>query len=305
MLATLEAIPTRALTSDRPDDLFRFAVEAFDRGPVALATLVEIRGGAARALGSHVVVASDGRFCGYVSGGCVKAAAAAEALLAMAEGRDRMVKFGEGSPFFDVVLPCDGGISVAIHLLRDVENLQQVLDRLLLQRQAAALRYSPQVQTLSLTDVQTRGGWIDEDFGTVYRPTTRVAISGQIAEAEAVARLAETSGFTVTEWRDVAAENAAPFIDAYTAAVILHHDLDAEDAILATALQSKAFYIGALGSTRTHHRRVQRLEAQAFKQADIDRLKAPIGMFGPTRDAASLALSVLADIAAARLASFG
>jgi len=305
MLATLEANPTRALTSDRIDDLLRFAVEAFDRGPVALATLVKIRGGAARALGSHMVVASDGRFCGYVSGGCVEAAVATEALLAMAEGRDRTVKFGEGSPFFDVVLPCGGGISVAIHLLRSTEALQQVLDRLS-QRQTAALCYSPQSEALTLTEVRARSGWIDEDFVTVYRPTTRVVISGATAEVEAVTRLAETSGYAVTDWRDVTvARNASQLLDPFTAVALLHHDLDAEATILTAALHSDAFYIGALGSTRTHHRRVERLRGRSFSQLDIDRIKAPIGMFGPTRDAASLALSVLADIAAARLTSFG
>lgn len=59
-------------TTDDPAKLLRFTVEAFGMGLVALATLVEIRGGAARALGSHVVVASDGRYCGYVSGGAWK-----------------------------------------------------------------------------------------------------------------------------------------------------------------------------------------------------------------------------------------
>lgn len=116
--------------------------------------------------------------------------------------------------------------------------------------------------------------------------------------------MAETSGYAVTDWRDVtAARNARQLLDPFAAVVLLHHDLDAT--ILAKALQSDAFYIGALGSTRTHYRRVQRLREQSFSQLDIDRIKAPIGMFGPTRDTASLALSVLADIAAARLVSFG
>ncbi len=304
MLAALEANPTRAFTSDQRDDFFRFAVEGFDRGPVALATLAEIRGGAAWALGSHVVVASDGRFCGYVSGGCVEAAVAAEALLAMAEGRDRTIKFGKGSPFFDVVLPCGGGISVAIHLLRDIEILQHVLGRLS-RRQVTALRYSPRSQPLALVEIASRTGWLDDEFIALYQQTTRVVISGQTAEAEVVSRLAEPSGYIAEDWRDTTAKNAARSIDRYTAVVPLHHDLDAEDAILAAALGSDTFYIGALGSTRTHCRRVQRLKAQSFRQQDIDRIKAPIGMFGPTRDAASLALSILANIAAARLASFG
>ena len=91
--------PTRAFLSDDPVEVLGFAAAAFDEGGVEIATLFDIRGGAARAFGSHVVVASDGRFCGYVSGGCVEAAVAAEALLALEDGRGRMVKFGDGSPF--------------------------------------------------------------------------------------------------------------------------------------------------------------------------------------------------------------
>jgi xanthine dehydrogenase accessory factor len=145
-LTTL-SLPVRASTLDNPADVLGFAAEAVGCGGAALATLVEIRGGAARALGSHVSVAADGRYCGYVSGGCVEAAVAAEALQAIAEGRDRLVKFGEGSPFFDIVLPCGGGISVAIHVLRDENILREALSHLI-DRQAVGLSYEPKSQTL-------------------------------------------------------------------------------------------------------------------------------------------------------------
>ncbi|MBY5769928.1 XdhC family protein [Rhizobium leguminosarum bv. viciae] len=294
-------IPVRASSTDDPAELLRFAIDAHGLGAAALATLVDIRGGAARALGAHMAVAADGRFCGYVSGGCVEAAVASEALLAMAEGRDRTVKFGDGSPFFDIVLPCGGGITVAIHVLKDVGALRHVLDRLE-RRQAPGLAYSPERQTLEPIDPLPRACWLDRDFLTVYRPRTRIVLSGQTIEAQAVARLAEASGYDViVRGRG---EGAADIIDPFTAAVLLHHDLDAESAILEAALHSPAFYIGALGSTRTHRRRVERLTAMAFGQDDIRRIKAPIGMFGPTRDATSLALSVLADIAAARLVAY-
>ncbi|MGV4796882.1 XdhC family protein [Rhizobium sp. F40D2] len=300
--ATITApIPVRVSDSDDPAELLRFAIDAHGRGAAALATLVDIRGGAARTLGSHVVVAADGRFCGYVSGGCVEAAVASEALLAMTEGRDRTVKFGDGSPFFDIVLPCGGGISVAIHVLRDVGAVQHVLDRIG-RRRAAGLAYSPERQTLEVIDPPPRACWLEGDFVGVYRPGTRVVLSGQTIEAQTVARLAAVAGYDVLI-RGQGEEHraAADSIDPFTAVVLLHHDLDAEIAILKTALRSPAFYIGALGSTRTHRRRVERLATLAFGQDEIDRIKAPIGMFGPTRDATSLALSVLADIAAARL----
>ncbi|MBY5370125.1 XdhC family protein [Rhizobium leguminosarum] len=296
-------IPVRASSTDDPAELLRFAIDAHRRGAAALATLVDIRGGAARALGAHMVVAADGRFCGYVSGGCVEAAVASEALLAMAQGRDRMVKFGDGSPFFDIVLPCGGGISVAIHVLKDVGALRHVLERLE-RRQAAGLAYSPERQALKPVEPLPRTCWLERDFLTVYRPRTRVLISGQTIEAQAVVRLAEASGYDVIAVAPGGVRPVADIIDPFTAIVLLHHELDAEAAILETALASPGFYIGALGSTRTHRRRVERLRAMAFRRDDIARIKAPIGMFGPTRDATSLALSVLADIAAARLVAY-
>ncbi len=297
--------PVRVSSSDDPADLLRFAVDALRGGPVALATLTEIRGGAARALGSHVVVTADGRFCGYVSGGCVEAAVAAEALLAIAVGRDRVARFGDGSPFLDIILPCGGGISIAIHVLRDPQPLYEVLEKLR-QRTAAGLSYLPHGQTLLSTDAPLRTGWVDDQFKISYRPRTRLIVSGQTSEAEAVVRLAEVSSCDVMLVdRFSSSLTDTQIIDPFTAVVLLHHDLDAEAAVLQEALRSPAFYIGALGSTRTHRRRTERLRTQSFAPEDIGRIKAPIGMFGPTRDATSLALSVLADVAASRLIVFG
>lgn len=296
--STVLPVPVRTSTTDRPEALLHFAIEAFSRGPVALATLVEIHGGAARALGSHVVVDGDGRFCGYVSGGCVEAAVAAEALAALSEGRDRLVKFGQDSPFFDIALPCGGGISVAIHLLREVEPLREVLD-CLEKRTAAALTISH--GELSATCGPAKTGWSEERFTISYRPPTRLLISGRAAEVEMLTTLADVSGYDVVD----GAQLDAGTIDPLTAVVLLHHDLDAEAAVLKAALKSPAFYIGALGSTRTHHVRVTRLADHGFTKLETDRIRAPIGLFGPTRDLTSLSISVLADVAACRLAAIG
>jgi xanthine dehydrogenase accessory factor len=294
--------PIRFSLTDNPAAILRFAVDAFSEGEVAIATLVEIRGGATRALGSHVVVAADGRFCGYVSGGCVEAAVAAEALLAIAAGEDRTVKFGEGSPFFDIVLPCGGGITIAIHVLAEVSALTDVLDRLE-RRMPSATSYCPKQRHLHLVEPAKSSGWLGSEFVTVYRPTTRIVISGQPLEAEAVANLARASGYDVKTPSD-GEQSAAGLIDPFTAVVLLHHDLDVEAKLLEAALRSPAFYIGALGSTRTHRKRVDRLTARSWDQTVLDRVRAPIGLFGPTRDSASLALSVLSEIAAIRLGRY-
>jgi xanthine dehydrogenase accessory factor len=290
--------------TDDPATILRFAIKAFREGGAALATLVEIRGGAARAIGSHIAVAADGRFCGYVSGGCVEAAVASEALQALAEGKDRLVRYGNGSPYFDIVLPCGGGIAIAIHILRDSQPLEQILRTLEL-RQVAGLSYLPSQQMLAVHDTVQRAAWLGGEFVTLYRPCTRVAISGQSAEAQAIKRLALACEYEVFDLGLTEASQAkAASVDRFTAVVLLHHDLDAEESLLEAALRSRAFYIGALGSTRTHRRRTERLRKLGFDRGEIERIKAPIGLFGPTRDATSLGLSVLSDIAATRLAAY-
>ncbi|WP_426233274.1 XdhC family protein [Pararhizobium sp. DWP3-4] len=296
--------PVRATTSDEPEEILAFALAALQGGgKIALATLVDIRGGAARALGSQLAVASDGRFCGYVSGGCVEAAVACEALMALEEGRDRIVKFGKGSPFFDIALPCGGGITIAIHVLRDGRLVDGIL-KSLQARETGALCYSPDEHLLDRICPPSQSGWYDKDFKILYRPRTRIAVSGGNAEAHAVSAIAKACGFDVIETNGNE-QNLLAAIDEMTAVVLLHHDLDAEERVLGAALRSRAFYVGALGSTRTHKRREERLCLAGWSKTEINRIKAPIGFFGPTRDASSLALSVLADVAAARLAAYG
>ncbi|WKL23617.1 XdhC family protein (plasmid) [Agrobacterium tumefaciens] len=297
-------LPVRQGMGDDPEEILRFAADEVERDGAALAILVDIRGGAARALGTFMAIAADGRFCGYVSGGCVESAVATEALQALDEGRDRMVKFGEGSPFFDIVLPCGGGITVAIHVLRDSEVLRQAL-RHFAERQPVTAQYSPAKAALALaSDVTRRSGWQGGDFLAVRRPRTRVVVSGQTAEAMAVTRLAEASGYDVANYTAVDLRyGTAGLIDPFSAVVLLHHDLDLEAPALRLALNSPAFYIGALGSKRTHTRRLERLIDEGIPLSSFSRIKAPIGLFGPTRDSMSLAISVLADITAARIAA--
>ena len=289
--------PQQALQTDDSESILRFALEAMEADSAAvLVTLVEIRGGAARALGAQMVVREDGRYCGYVSGGCVEAAAAYEALQVIASGKDRFVRYGEGSPYLDIVLPCGGGITLAFHRLRDAQQLRDVLD-LLAKRQPAALRYLPKFQRLANAACAETTGWQDDAFITGYLPKTRVAVYGRSVEALATAAIAQAAGYEVLSGEDVQAQAVDPF----TAVILLFHDLDRELPVLLSALRSTPFYIGALGSRRTHATRVAKLLSLGFGEDEIARIKAPIGIFAQARDARTLALSIVADVAAARL----
>lgn len=295
------ATPRKAFSTDRAYDVLNFAIDYFKAGlGVALCTLVEIRGGSSRPLGAQMAVAQDGSYCGYVSGGCTEAAIAAEALQAMRSGHDRFVMLGEGSPFFDIVLPCGGGITVAIHLVKDVEPLCSI-NMLVDQRRCASLCYRPGLEQLSLGLEGTQIGWNGETFVTCYRPKVRMVLSGRSLEVETAASIAKAAGYEVFLLEEGTETDDAPtFIDADTAVALLQHDLDREMPVLEAALRASPFYIGALGSSRTHEKRVERLRDRGHADEAIARIKAPIGLFGRARDAQSLALSVIADIASAR-----
>ncbi|TDW26575.1 XdhC-like protein [Rhizobium azibense] len=99
------------------------------------------------------------------------------------------------------------------------------------------------------------------------------------------------------------ASSLKSLIDPFTAVALLYHDLDREIPHLRLVLDSRAFYIGALGSLRTHGRRIKALADDGYSEADIDRIKAPIGIFGKAKSASSLALSIVADVVAARMSA--
>lgn len=294
--------PEPACLTDDSRDVLRFAVEALTSGRrAALVTLVDIHGGAARPLGAQMAVREDGRYCGFVSGGCVESAAAFEAMKAIAAGDDRRVCYGAGSPWFDIVLPCGGGITLSIHVLRSYQPLLAVLNSLE-RRQPCGLHYDPRTQTLRSLPARPRTGWRDDGFEVGYRPDIQVLVCGRSVEAQMTASLAQAAGFAVHLGERFPQVDAG-IMDADTAVVLLWHDLQRELPLLQAAREAAPFYIGALGSHRTHSQRVQKLKALGWRADEIAQIKAPIGIFPKARDARSLALSVLADVAAARLAS--
>lgn len=296
----LRRTPELAFLTDDSREILRFAVEALMSGQeAALVMLTEIRGGAARSLGAQMVVREDGQYCGFVSGGCVEAAAAFEALEVIATGQDREVRYGQGSPYFDIVLPCGGGITLSIHKLRSAQPLLAVLN-CLEQRQPAGLRYSPQTRTLTCLPAPTLTGWHNQNIEIGFHPCVRVLIHGGSIEAQATAELAATAGYDICHF-DPCSGNHASHIDADTAVILLWHDLHRELPVLQAARDANPFYIGALGSQRTHMHRRQKLSELGWREEEIARIKAPIGIFPKARDARTLALSVLADVAAARL----
>jgi xanthine dehydrogenase accessory factor len=100
----------------------------------------------------------------------------------------------------------------------------------------------------------------------------------------------------LAEWPDEALPRLG--LDRYTALLALTHDPKIDDPALDAALRSPAFYVGALGSRKTHARRVERLTGAGFAEAAIARIHAPIGLDIGAVSPAEIALSIMAEIVA-------
>jgi xanthine dehydrogenase accessory factor len=154
-------------------------------------------------------------------------------------------------------------------------------------------------------------------FLNVYAPTARLVIIGAVHISQALAPLARSLDYDVTvvdprtafasperfpdvpliaEWPDLALPPLN--IDHYTAFVALTHDPKIDDPALLHAFQRDCFYIGALGSRKTHAKRGERLRAQGAKDSDIGRIHAPIGLAIGAVSPSEIAVSIMAEITA-------
>jgi len=152
-------------------------------------------------------------------------------------------------------------------------------------------------------------------FLTVYVPSPKLVITGAVHISQALAPIGQLLGYDVTivdprtafasierfpdvkviaEWPDVALPPLA--IDHYTAFVALTHDPKIDDPALEHALARDCFYIGALGSRKTHAKRVERLKQAGISEADIARIHAPIGLDIEAVSPAEIAVAIMGEI---------
>ncbi|EKJ94909.1 hypothetical protein C241_16618 [Bradyrhizobium lupini HPC(L)] len=254
--------------------------------------MTDIVDGASKPLGAHMAVLENGRYCGLVSGGCVEAAVAREAIIALANGNDHICRFGKGSPYFDIVLPCGGGIGLTIHVMRDPDPIAALLAGLA-DRRPGTLTYDICAHSLTFRPGLAATGWHGSLFNSSYRAETAIVLSGEGVEAKCFEAIASAAGLDV-----IPAETALNFLDGdpEQAFVLLHHDIARELPVLRAALATQAFFIGCLGSRRTHETRRHILLEEGYTEEQVARIHAPVGLFGPAREARGVAVSVLAEI---------
>ena len=294
----------------------------------ALATVIETWGSAPRPVGAQLVIARDGEMMGSVSGGCVEGAVVVEALEALEDGACRVLDYGvSDDDAFAVGLACGGTIRVMVEPVGLGAGWPVDLLEALVEARAA---HRPVGVETALADWSRR--LIDHDaardafdadksalnagrFIGIHNPPLRLAIVGAVHIAQPLAVMARAAGYDTTiidpraafgsagrfpgerlveAWPDEALE--AHGLDLRTAVATLTHDPKLDDPALAAAIASPAFYIGALGSTRTHAKRVARLTAAGATPDQIARIDAPIGLDIGAKSPAEIAVAVMAEM---------
>jgi xanthine dehydrogenase accessory factor len=301
--------------------------------PSALATLYAAEGGAPRGLGAQMLVTRDS-VTGYLSGGCVEADVTLHALATIADGQPRRLVYGTGGPL-DIRLPCGGQIKLLIERIAPEDDAAHRLVELGERREPAiwlsdgtnracvargevgafAERLALGVPPSAMSECAG-----EDETGLVWRhfdPRLRVILFGGDPIVLAAGRLGADMGMDVVVARPKGPESQPPVpgavysrvdaqslfaaieADPFTAVVVALHDADGDHEALVEALRSRAFYVGLLGSRRRLPEKLERLRQAGIEEADIARLRAPIGLDLGGKSPWEIAVAILAEIAQA------
>ncbi len=299
-----------------------------------MARVVATRRSAPRPIGSKLIVSEHGELAGSVSGGCVESEVVEAAREVLAGGEPRLLAYGISDDLaLSVGLPCGGEIDVWVdepdadllgqlaEIARDERravffvDLDDGSERLVLHGDddvAAELIRAGQSKVVELHGRRL--------FADVYGPPPRLLVYGAVDTADALCAAARGVG-----WHTIAADARGRFAtrerlpnadevlvawpeetlaqvrpDHSTAIVVLTHDDKFDLPMLAGALASDAFYVGALGSRRNQERRRELLLEAGVDESAVERISGPAGLDIGAHTPAETALSILAEIMAVR-----
>jgi xanthine dehydrogenase accessory factor len=295
---------------------------------VALATVVATRRSAPRPVGAKLAISERGELFGSVSGGCVESDVAVQAAEVIAEGKPRLLTYGITDDMaWNVGLPCGGEIDVFVERFEGElpESDEPAVSVTVLEGERAGeqrLLGSDAVEPGPSRVLKLDGETV---FAEMLGPPPRVVVIGAIDTAEELCRAAKSLGWhtvvadprpalttrerlpspdeLLVAWPDEALGQLAP--DRDTAVVVLTHEERLDVPALTSALEGKAFYVGAIGSRRTQEKRRERLLEAGVDEDELERLSGPAGLDLGAQTPAETAVSILGEILAVRAGRSG
>jgi len=258
--------------------------------PAVLATIAALGDGGPRPVGTQMVFA-EGVVSGFLSGGCVEGDVAGHARACLADGAPRRLVYGKGSPWPDIRLLCGARIEILLERIAPDDAAAAGLFRLADGRRPAVW-VSDGKRRACGEDAQPWPGALVRR----HDPVWRLAVIGGDPTALAIAQLGAQSGFETTLVRprgpaapppltgvgysreDPARALSTIGLDAWTAVAVCSHDLEIDNEALAAALPSAAPYVGLLGARKRLAERLALLRRDGVSEADLKKLRAPIGL---------------------------
>ncbi len=296
-----------------------------------LVTVTRTWGSSPRPVGSIMAMAQSGAVVGSVSGGCIEddlireftqPADSGDAAVSAIDGPPKRMKYGiTADEAHRFGLPCGGTLELILEFNPDVDALQQLITALdagqLMQRQT---RLADGAVSLTPSDKPTSLKINDERMINTFGPSYRMLLIGAGQLGEYIATMAVFNGFSVTvcdprqeyasswtttgiakmdDWPDDAVKKFKP--DQRTCVLALTHDPKLDDLALLEALETDAFYIGAIGSRANNAARRERMITH-FEQTEqsLARLRGPIGVYIGSKTPAEIAVSVMAEVLAVK-----
>lgn len=256
------------------------ALAAASEYGAALCTVVGIEGSFSRRLGAQLAILPDGAFAGSLSDSCLEEQLKSDCRDTAAP---QVVRYGRGSDRVDFRLPCGGGLDILIDPAPDREICAAAMHDLASRKEAAL--------TLPANDLLMRRNYI---------PRLVIRIFGEGPEVEAMRRVGEAAGVACevvpTAALSLGRPSGLPPADRWTAVVALFHDHEWEASLIAEALTSDAFYVGAQGGFNAREARIGELRRRGIGDEALARMRGPIGTPAGSRSPQTLALAVLAEI---------
>ena len=295
--------------------------------PVLLATVARTWGSSPRPVGSMMALRNDGRVVGSVSGGCIEDDLVQRYTTAyggpgLPQRAPEVIRYGvSADEAHRFGLPCGGTLELILEFNPAVEPLQQLLTQLdggqLVRRQLAL---ASGTVSLAVTATPAQFAFDDQYMVNTLGPGYRMLLIGAGALAEYLATMALFNGFKVAvcdprpehmaTWSVAGVEHLrgmpddvvrACNADLRTCIIAVSHDPKLDDLALLEALHSPAFYIGAIGSRRNSQLRRERLiEHFGETEQSLQRLHGPIGIYIGSKTPAEIAVSVMAEVLAAK-----
>ena len=300
----------------------------------ALATVVQTWGSSPRPVGAQLAISGEGEIAGSVSGGCVEGAVVIEAMEALKDGAPRILHYGvEDDDAFSTGLACGGEIRVLVEPIgvgqgpdvADIEALVAarsarqmvawIVNTLTWERRLSFGAGDPLATEIASRQRQDKSGFEGDWFIGIHNPPLRLIVVGAVHIAQPLMPMARALGFDtvlvdpresfasadrfpgerlVHDWPDEALK--AEGLDARTAVITLSHDPKIDDPAILTALNSDVFYLGCLGSHKTHAKRVIRMKAAGLTERQIARIHGPVGLKIGAISPAEIALSALSEV---------